>query len=220
MCINNLYFTGKANQPSLKKTLPTKTFSFKKTKQLYLSNNIYFDIYQDNVYYNNIENQIIKYKNLEKSKLLTAEHIVPQSYIKLYNNAKFDMHNIYLTTSYINSHRNNYKYNDESKFLNNIDNNLLYYNHNINYKNNKLQTFIPIRSSRGIIARTIAYMKIIYSELNIENIINIETLIKWNYEYPPSKLEKQKNELIYQMQGNYNEFIINSDLVNSIFKNN
>ena len=74
--------------------------------------------------------------------------------------------------------------------------------------------FIPIASSRGIIARSIAYMKIIYSELSIENILDLDTLIKWNNQYPPSQLEKEKNLLIYQIQGNYKKFILNSDLIN------
>ena len=60
-------------------------------------------------------------------------------------------------------------------------------------------------------------MKIIYSELSIDNIIDLDTLIKWNNQYPPSQLEKEKNLLIYQIQGNYNEFILNSDLINKYF---
>ena len=79
--------------------------------------------------------------------------------------------------------------------------------------------FIPIATSRGIIARSIAYMKIIYCELSIENIIDLDTLIKWNTQYPPSQLEKEKNLLIYEIQGNYNEFILNPDLINIFFKN-
>ena len=49
------------------------------------------------------------------------------------------MHNIYLTTSNINTHRSNYKYYDESKLLFDKDNNLLDYDPIINYKNNKLK---------------------------------------------------------------------------------
>tara|TARA_Y100000591_G_C21837183_1_gene703257 strand:+ start:1816 stop:2430 length:615 start_codon:yes stop_codon:yes gene_type:complete len=200
-----------------KKDPPKKFSSFKKTKNLYLNNAVYFDIYQDDVSNLDIETLLNKSKNLEKNQLLTAEHIVPQSYIKSFDNAKFDMHNIYLTTSNINTHRSNYKYYDESKLFHAKDNNLLDYDPIINYKNNKLKMFIPIATSRGIIARSIAYMKIIYTELSIENIIDLDTLIKWNNQYPPSQLEKEKNILIYQIQGNYNEFILNPDLINIFF---
>ena len=72
------------------------------------------------------------------------------------------------------------------------DNNLLDYDPIINYKNNKLKMF-TYSYFRGIIARSIAYMKIIYTELSIENIIDLDTLIKWNTQYPPSQLEKEKS---------------------------
>ncbi len=217
MCINNLHCINKIGVEKFKKDPPNKFSSFKKTKKLYLNNNVYFDIYQDDVSTLDIETLLNKSKNIEKNQLLTAEHIVPQSYIKSFDNAKFDMHNIYLTTSNINTHRSNYKYYDESKLFHAKDNNLLHYDPIINYKNNKLKMFIPIATSRGIIARSIAYMKIIYTELSIENIIDLDTLIKWNNQYPPSQLEKEKNILIYQIQGNYNEFILNPDLINIFF---
>ncbi len=217
LCINNLYCINKQGVEKFKKDPPKKFSSFKKTKNLYLNNAVYFDIYQDDVSNLDIETLLNKSKNLEKNQLLTAEHIVPQSYIKSFDNAKFDMHNIYLTTSNINTHRSNYKYYDESKLFHAKDNNLLDYDPIINYKNNKLKMFIPIATSRGIIARSIAYMKIIYTELSIENIIDLDTLIKWNNQYPPSQLEKEKNILIYQIQGNYNEFILNPDLINIFF---
>ena len=219
LCINNLHCINKIGVEKFKKDPPNKFTSFKKTKNLYLNNGLYFDIYQDDVSNLDIETLLNKSKNLEKNKLLTAEHIVPQSYIKSIDNAKFDMHNIYLTTSNINTHRSNYKYCDESKLFHAKDNNLLDYDPIINYKNNKLKMFIPIATSRGIIARSIAYMKIIYCDFSIENIIDLDILVKWNYQYPPSQLEKEKNLLIYEIQGNYNEFILNPDLINIFFKN-
>ena len=217
MCINNLH---KTDIRDLK--LPNKFVSFKKTKNLYFTNDIYFDIYQDDVSTLDIETLLNKYENLEKNQLLTAEHIVPQSYIKSIDNAIFDMHNIYLTNSQLNTHRSNYKYKDELEFLKHkenilISNNLLAYNSSINYKSNNMRIFIPKASSRGIIARSIAYMKIIYCDFSIENIIDLDILVKWNYQYPPSKLEKQKNRLIYEIQGNYNEFIENLNLIDTLF---
>lgn len=222
LCINNLH---KTDIRDLK--LPNKFVSFKKTKNLYFTNHIYFDIYQDDIYNFDLQEQLNKYENLEKNQLLTAEHIVPQSYIKSIDNAIFDMHNIYLTNSQLNTHRSNYKYKDELEFLkdeenknreiSNFTNNLLAYNSSINYKSNNMRIFIPKASSRGIIARSIAYMKIIYCEFSLENIIDLDILVKWNYQYPPSKLEKQKNRLIYEIQGNYNEFIENLNLIDTLF---
>ena len=96
LCINNLHCINKIGVEKFKKDLPNKFSSFKKTKNLYLNNHIYFDIYQDDVSNLDIETLLNKSKNLEKNQLLTAEHIVPQSYIKSIDNAKFDIHNIYI----------------------------------------------------------------------------------------------------------------------------
>lgn len=108
-----------------------KFCSFKKTKIHYLKNNIYFDIYNDSL--NSINKQLIiskskiinKFDNLHYNKYndLTAEHIFPQSFLKEYSKAKFDMHNIYLTKGTINSNRSNYKFIQNLTSLEDIDEN-------------------------------------------------------------------------------------------------
>ena len=261
LCVNNIYKINKINKIGIdkfKKVLPNKYPSFRKTKEFYFNNNIYYDIYKDNPYYDNKKNINIKYnenydlkeknREIKKNKKiialndinknqyikyndLTAEHIVPQSFIKEYPKAKFDMHNIYLTEAKINCNRSNYKYKDESEFIF-IKNNITYikYTNNEpeifdsckNYKNNKLRIFIPYKYSRGSIARTIIYMKYTYENLIIDNVIDIDTLIKWNEIYPPNKMEIEQNELIYKIQGNYNIFILHPHLVeeytNTLYK--
>ena len=125
LCINNLHKVSKIGVNVFKKE-KLENFnnnslnfcSFKKTKMHYLKNNIYFDIYNDSL--NSISNQIIidefniinNFNNYDYNKYndLTAEHIFPQSFLREYSFAKFDMHNIYLTKSSINSNRSNYKY--------------------------------------------------------------------------------------------------------------
>ena len=269
LCINNLYTINKTGINVFKKSknrdiiYPNKLYSFKKTKKYYLENNIYYDIYNDNLeninnyyfsntdlnnnneinYYNffNIKNSKIKKNKIKNNKKvlrlkaynkynkyndLTAEHIFPQSYIKMYNKAKFDMHNIFLTQGKINSFRSNYKYVDEENYLIkkndnyyiNLNNKLIKYNSSINYKNNTLKLFIPFYSSRGIIARAIIYMKYTYNDLLIENVIDKKTLIKWNSQYPPTLIEKKQNLLIKEVQGNENIFITDYNLINDFIK--
>jgi len=266
LCINNLYNNKLHNSNKLdiskskiynfEKKYPFKFVSFKKSKIYYLENNIYYDIYKDNL--NNVNNfyntnKIInKNKNKPKTKLnnknknknksnqlyvennlfkeylyyndLTAEHIFPQSFIKIYPKAKFDMHNIFLTNSKLNSYRSNYKFVDESEYLikkNNgyyfKNNEFIVYNNYTNYRNNSLKLFIPIHSSRGLIARSVAYMKYTYEDLVLENVIDKNILIKWNNIYPPSEIEKKQNLLIKEIQGNENIFITNYELVNNYF---
>ena len=55
LCINNLH---KTKIEAFK--IPDKSISFKKTKNLYLTNHIYFDIYQDDVYNFDIQEQLNK----------------------------------------------------------------------------------------------------------------------------------------------------------------
>lgn len=243
-----------------------KFCSFKKTKMHYLKNNIYFDIYNDSML--EINKQLIiskskiinKFDNLHYNKYndLTAEHIFPQSFLKEYSKAKFDMHNIYLTKGTINSNRSNYKFiqnltsledidenkkqnnklnlnNLKTKFKNNNKilkkiivkrekqykikkaNNFVKIHNTQNYKNNKLKLFIPHEESRGAIARSLAYMKYTYPNLELDKVINSTTLIEWNCAYPPTNIERIQNEVIKNIQGNYNIFILNYDLVNEYF---
>ena len=247
LCINNLYNINR-NTVSI---LPKKYFSFKKAKEYYLANDIYYDIYKDTNPYlklncnelfykikapksnnQNFLKKLIKkkpilkkHKKYKKYNELTAEHIFPQSYIKLYKKAKYDMHNIYLTSSRQNSQRNNYKYVDEEKFLIkkknkyyiDIKSELIEYNNSLNYKINWCKSFIPFSESRGVIARTIAYMKYKYNELIVENVIELNVLLKWNKMYPPTDMEIKQNKKIKEIQGTENIFITNPKLVDELF---
>jgi len=282
LCINNLHKVSKTGVNVFKKensynyneydaninenNNSLKFCSFKKTKMHYLKNNIYFDIYNDSMLEINkqliiSESKIInKFDNLHYNKYndLTAEHIFPQSFLREYSKAKFDMHNIYLTKGTINSNRSNYKFiqnltsledinenkkennklnlnNLETKFKNNNKilkkiivkrekqykikktNNFVKIHDTQNYKNNKLKLFIPHKESRGAIARSLAYMKYTYPNLELDKVINSSTLIEWNCAYPPTNIERIQNEVIKNIQGNYNIFILNYDLVNEYF---
>ena len=289
LCINNLHKVSKIGVNVFKKENYYNSYnyneydaninennnllkfcSFKKTKMHYLKNNIYFDIYNDSMLEINkqliiSESKIInKFDNLHYNKYndLTAEHIFPQSFLKEYSKAKFDMHNIYLTKGTINSNRSNYKFiqnltsledidenkkeskkennklnlnNLKTKFKNNNKilkkiivkrekqckikktNNFVKIHDTQNYKNNKLKLFIPHEESRGAIARSLAYMKYTYPNLELDKVINSSTLIEWNCAYPPTNIERIQNEVIKNIQGNYNIFILNYDLVNEYF---
>lgn len=198
--------------------IPKNYISFKRTKLNYFNNNLYFDIYQNTFWNNNIYN---KYNSL------TAEHIFPQSFLNKDDKSRFDMHNIFLTESSNNNYRSNYKFISEKNLLL-LNNNEIYinlidkkkiYNSNNNYRINKLKYFIPLKKSRGIIARSICYMFYTYDNLTINNVIDNNTLIEWNIKYPPSEIEFKLNDLIYNIQGNYNYFINDYNLVNIFISN-
>ena len=87
---------------------PTKTLSYSSAKKWLKEN--------DN-------NEIIYGNNTSK---VNCEHIVPQSYIKRYKIDKkslTDLHILYLSNPRINSHRQNYKFNDLNNFFIPLDDN-------------------------------------------------------------------------------------------------
>ena len=155
----------------------------------------------------------------------SLEHIFPISFLRENPMSRYDFHNIFLTKAYINIHRSNYAFIDEDE-LSFSDNylrdlwkichktsslSLHHYNKydflNHNYKSNNRRLFIPNHFSRGKIARTLAYMKFVYPELKLTNVINKETLVKWNQQFPVSEEEFERNDVIKEIQGNTNPFI-------------
>ena len=178
---------------------PKLYISNKNIKKIYFDHGIYFDIYND------IKITNTKYNNC---KCLTLEHIFPQSFTKKYKLANKDMHNIFLTSSYTNEHRSNYKFNDENLYNNHIIKNIININNN-NYKDDFNRVFIPNIISRGIIARSIAYMKYIYPDIYSNYVLDDDLLVYWNNMYPPLETEHYKNILIKNIQGNFNPFISN-----------
>ena len=229
LCINNFYFNPHVSYitdylnviDNINNDLPKNYISFKSTKKNLFKTELYFDIYDNDEIDYNFNNKYKKYNDL------TAEHVFPQSYMKNYEKAKFDMHNIYLTSAINNNYRSNYKFYDEHQFLININDNdyiklpkkkYELFNNYTNYRSNDLKIFIPNYYSRGMIARSIAYIKFNYKNVNIENVIDINTLKTWNKLYPPSKNEKYRNKHIVKIQGNSNIFIENYLLIDYFFK--
>lgn len=184
---------------------PHNYISIKNIKTIYRNNKLINNIYLD-------DNSISNVSNIN----LSLEHVCPQSFLKNVLYAKQDMHNLFLTNNYINLQRSNYKFIDEiytdyGKYFYKIENNnleltqSLSLNNKFNYKND-FNNFVPIITSRGKIARTIAYMKLTYPKLCLDNIIDLEILVNWDNLYPPTDEEFQRNELIYNYQGNINPF--------------
>ena len=74
---------------------------------------------------------------------------------------------------------------------------------------------------KGDVARMIMYINLRYND-KIDNKIvigGIETLLKWNDEDLVSDLERQRNNVIEQAQGNRNPFIDFPQLARAAYKN-
>ena len=74
--------------------------------------------------------------------------------------------------------------------------------------------FIP--KNKGQVARICAHMIDKCEEENVivnkkNEIIKIETMLKWNDLFPVSDIEKYSNEIIFDVAGTYNEYIESDD---------
>ena len=155
------------------------------------------------------DNNDIIYGN--KNSQINCEHIVPQSYIKRYKIDKkslSDLHLLYLSNSRLNSHRQNYKFNNLYNSFNSLDENgKVSKNRIYSKKNIKLQEFEPPEKSKGKIARSVGYFYWNYSPIFEHKLLDRKLLVNWNSQYKVTKEEKERNEKIFQIQKNKNIFI-------------
>lgn len=162
-----------------------------------------------------------------------VEHIFPQYYFKNHSKKmmmRSDLHHLYLCNCKLNGLRQNFKYVDSKDAAN-------YENENIKVldmkgrkvssneelfkkrgylmvTHRKRKLFIPSMYSRGKIARSLSYFAIMYDYVDeLENVIDIRTLLEWNLKDPVDNDEYLKNVVIYKYQGNINPFILNPDLM-------
>jgi hypothetical protein len=155
----------------------------------------------------------------------SAEHVYPRSLLEPDGDAKKDIHNLFPTRLFINRHRSNYRFSetlvasDSIKIIDHInsDKELRFDESLYNYKDSQKRTFIPIRRARGPIARSIAYMGLVYPELDIQDVIDLKLLKKWNKEHPPDNREIIRNKKIQSIQYNENPFILIPELIDVHF---
>ena len=188
----------------------------------------------------NIPNKFIQYKNIKffyenlynlgKSNKYSLEHIVPQSiFKKKYLNYTRDMHNIIVYPLKLNNHRSNYKYVNDLNFycdsilLNKFGQKIYYsdYKNEILYddvciKTNSKKTFHPCDMYKGQIARATMYFATTYPEFKndvFDLVIDPNDIINWHYDFPVTKFEKEKNDIIKKLQGNNNIYISHPSLL-------
>ncbi len=203
----------------------TKNFnkiSWVKAKQILHSEANNMDIYGDNLHTKNVE------------------HIFPQVYFKnneKKNIMKSDMHNLQLCSEKLNSYRQHFKFidpvdlqdfnenelssfniiNSDCKSISNI-NSLLSQKHDVVMINRKKKLFVPSEKARGSISRSLAYFSVKYNYTKeLENVIDMNTLIKWNHLYPVDANEYHKNVVCFKHHNVLNPFILYPELINYCF---
>jgi len=107
----------------------------------------------------------------------------------------------------------------------------------ITLKNNKVgkQAFEPADDAKGAVARMMMYMDVRYDGNDVSNVPNLMlvdqtetakdsplmgklcTLLQWHNDYPVSARERERNNRIYERQGNRNPFIDHPEFAQSIY---
>lgn len=226
-CLNihafNPFVFKSVNPKKLRKTIKDELNKSMKYNSWYLTKKIIHEKLNDiNIYGEDYDQNI--------------EHVFPQCLFRdhvMKREMKSDMHNLFLCSLTINSYRNNFKYIDSSElqFVNDtvinsfiaIDHigkkitNFHSYIHNhdrVMLVSRKYKLFIPSKYSRGKIARALSYFTIKYNMLDeLQEVINLDTLIQWNLQYRVDKEEYLKNIIINQYQNISNPFIIYPELM-------
>lgn len=129
-----------------------------------------------------------------------TEHIYPRS--KIVTEAITDLHHLRVCDSKVNNRRGNYPFTDGKGTA-----------HLVN------KSWYPGDEWRGDVARMILYLNLRYNEeLNTDiSTGGIDLLLKWNADDPVSVIEKNRNDIIQQAQGNRNPFIDNPYLATLIW---
>ena len=145
---------------------------------------------------------------------LNCEHTWPQSkfsgsYTKTLQ--KGDLHHLYPTDSRANSTRGNHEFAnvDEGRQLNNCESSWF------GTSGRSSSTYFePPNEHKGNVARAIFYFAVRY---NMEvSTIQENALREWHQLDPVDQVELQRNEKVFQIQGNRNPFIDRPELVSQI----
>mgnify|MGYP001204397815 CR=1 FL=1 len=157
----------------------------------------------------------ILYTNVNYTLHYSKEHIYPKSYLTGLPKAKCDFHNIYFCSYDLNNIRSNYAFTDE------LDNTFVKVTDEC-YVSRSKKLFYPRPIDRGVIARSILYMRDRYKIKDecrckgddgcgtgfMNSPKDIKMLIRWNREYSPSQEEFIRHDTIAKKQGVRNKFLL------------
>ena len=159
------------------------------------------------------------------TKFESMEHIIPQSFMVDKKNRN-EMHNIILIPTKLNNARANFKFVDQipenvpTTFLNEYGEKTKKRTTTSSVKCKELKLFSPAEEYRGMIARAVLFF--VFYHVNesqpiiFNKVIDKETVLQWNQNYPPTPFEYYKNKCIQRLQGNDNIFISHYNQTKSI----
>lgn len=135
-----------------------------------------------------------------KPNTFNTEHVYPKS--KIVTQAVTDLHHLRVCDSRVNSQRGNDPFTDGKGKAKSLKN-----------------KWFPGDEWKGDVARMILYLSLRYNEELDTDISTggLDLLLKWNAEDPVSFIERNRNNVIEQAQGNRNPFIDNPYLATLIW---
>ena len=148
----------------------------------------------------------------------TCEHVIPQSLIREHN----DLHNLILLPDRLNHLRSNFPYIHGLEYEDLHDPHLkikpvlpcMMFNCSCHHLQGKLVSknlFIPSDRFKGMIGRSVLYMKDKYpyhQYLIHTRVLDLGVASMWDTSFPPSLQEIEWNKFVYAYQGDSNPYVI------------
>ena len=190
-----------------------------------------WDIYSDNpngntsYYYTFGSDQCGNYSS--EGDCYNREHSVPKSWFNDAAPMYTDLFHLYPTDGYVNGHRSNLPLGEVNNATWTSTNGSKLGNCSVSGYSNTV--FEPNDAYKGDLARTYFYFSVCYMDKNLGQETQsmftggslkpwaLNMLIRWHNEDPVSQKEIDRNNAVYQIQGNRNPFIDYPELVGMIF---
>lgn len=194
------------------------------------ANGTVWDMYSDNpngntAYTYTFANKCGNYNS--EGDCYNREHSVPKSWFGDQYPMYTDLFHLYPTDGYVNSKRSNFPFGEVGNATwTSTNGSKLGPNSTIGYSGT---VFEPIDEYKGDFARTLFYMATCYMDKNLSQTETsafigsnlkpwaLAIMLQWHTDDPVSEKEIERNNAVYEIQGNRNPFIDFPDLVEKIF---
>ena len=155
-----------------------------------------------------------KIKAMDQTNKFNTEHIVPQSWYGAKEPMKGDLHHLFVCEPQCNALRSNYPFDDHSFYEPESPHETIRNNCGVLHND-----YFEPEYGKGTVSRAMFYFFIRYPKAIKRKYlkrVKLQTLRKWNNQFPPGLYEKHRNLAIYEIQGNRNPFIDDPELANNI----
>lgn len=147
---------------------------------------------------------------------MNVEHLWPQSYFSEKLPMRGDLHHLMATFQHPNGMRGRLPFDE-------VPDNAVEYHNNAGARMGA-GLFEPPDSAKGRVARSMLYFMARYGDQGVlpGNVVNhfwnarIQTLMRWNREFPPTEFERQRNSIVEKIQGNRNPFVDDPTLADRV----